>query len=100
MTIPFKALRDKWNVDPAFREAYDKISPEMEIAFAIAEARHRAELTQAQLAAKIGSSQAMVARWERGTAMPSTKSLTKVAQATGSRLRVQLEAGPKKSGVK
>ncbi|CAN7400222.1 helix-turn-helix transcriptional regulator [Phyllobacterium sp. LjRoot231] len=92
MTIPFKTLKERWNADPAFREAYDKISPEMEIAFAIAEARHRAKLTQSQLAEKIGSSQAMVARWERGTTMPSTKSLTKVAQATGSRLRVQLEA--------
>ncbi len=92
MTIPFKTLKERWNADPAFRAAYDKIGAEMEIAFAIAEARHRAKLTQAQLADKIGSSQAMVARWERGTTMPSTKSLTKVAQATGSRLRVQLEA--------
>ncbi|MDR6632703.1 HTH-type transcriptional regulator/antitoxin HipB [Phyllobacterium sp. 1468] len=93
MSIPFTTLKERWNADPAFRKAYDKISPEMEIAFAIAEARHRAKLTQAQLAYKIGSSQAMVARWERGTTMPSTKSLTKVAQATGSRLRVQLDAG-------
>ncbi|MBZ9653396.1 helix-turn-helix domain-containing protein [Phyllobacterium lublinensis] len=92
MTIPFKTLKERWNSDPAFREAYHKIGPEMEIAFAIAEARHRANLTQAQLAARIGSSQAMVARWERGTTMPSTKSLAKVAEATGSRLRVQLEA--------
>ncbi|TXR51149.1 helix-turn-helix domain-containing protein [Phyllobacterium endophyticum] len=92
MSIPFTTLKERWNADPAFRRAYDKIGPEMEIAFAIAEARHRAKLTQAQLADKIGSSQAMVARWERGTTMPSTKSLTKVAQATGSRLRVQLDA--------
>jgi HTH-type transcriptional regulator/antitoxin HipB len=92
MTISFQTLKERWSRDPAFREAYDKVSPEMEIAFAIAEARHRAKLTQAQLAEKIGSSQAMVARWERGTTMPSTKSLAKVAQATGSRLRVQLEA--------
>jgi HTH-type transcriptional regulator/antitoxin HipB len=76
--------------DPAFREAYDAIGPDMEIAFAIAEARHKAKLTQAELAARIGSSQAMVARWERGTAMPSTRSLQRVAEATGTRLRVTL----------
>lgn len=92
MTIPFKTLKDRWNADPAFREAYDKVSIEMELAFAIAEARHRAKLTQAQLADKIGSSQAMIARWENGTVMPSTKSLAKIAEATGSRLRVQLDA--------
>lgn len=90
MTIPFNQLRDKWITDPAFREAYDAIGPDMEIAFAIAEARHKAKLTQAELAARIGSSQAMVARWERGTAMPSTRSLQRVAEATGTRLRVTL----------
>lgn len=90
MTIPFTQLRDKWMADPEFRGAYDAISPEMEIAFAIAEARHRAKLTQAQLAERIGSSQAMVARWERGAAMPSTRSLQRVAEATGTRLKVTL----------
>jgi HTH-type transcriptional regulator/antitoxin HipB len=92
MTIPFNQLRDKWMADPGFREAYDSIGPEMEIAFAIAEARHKAKLTQAELAARIGSSQAMVARWEGGTAMPSTRSLQRVAEATGTRLRVTLSS--------
>lgn len=58
MTIKFDTLRDRWIRDPKFRQAYDKISPEMEIAFAIAEARHRAHLSQHQLAKKIGTSQA------------------------------------------
>lgn len=92
MTISFDALRNKWMAEPEFRKAYEAISPEMEIAFAIAEARHRARLSQAELAARIGSSQASVARWERGTVMPSTKSLQRVAQATGTRLRVELQA--------
>lgn len=92
MTIAFDALRNKWMAEPEFRKAYEDISPEMEIAFAIAEARHRAKLSQAELAARIGSSQAMVARWERGTVMPSTKSLQRVAEATGTRLRVELQA--------
>jgi HTH-type transcriptional regulator/antitoxin HipB len=76
--------------DPQFRKAYERISPEMEIAFSIAEARHRAHLTQAQLAAKIGSTQAMIARWETGTVMPSTKSLKRLAEATGTKLHVEL----------
>jgi len=76
--------------DPKFREAYDRISPEMEIAFEIAEARHRARLSQQQLAKKLGTSQSMVARWERGKSAPSTKTLRRVAKATDSRLRVEL----------
>ena len=42
MTIKFDALRERWMRDPQFRAAYDKVSPEMEIAFAIAEALLRA----------------------------------------------------------
>ena len=90
MTIPFGDLKKKWMADPEFRTAYEAISAEMEIAFAVAEARHRAHLTQAELAEKIGTSQATVARWENGAVMPSTKSLKRVAEATGTRLRVEL----------
>jgi DNA-binding XRE family transcriptional regulator len=90
MTISFETLRQRWMNDPAFRAEYDRISPEMEIAFAVAEARHKAKLTQAELAEKIGTSQATIARWERGSVMPSTKSLKRVAEATGTRLKVEL----------
>lgn len=90
MTIPFKRLRDRWMADSKFREAYGRIGPEMEIAFAIAEARHRAKLSQQQLAKRLGTSQATVARWESGAQMPSTTTLAKVAKATGTRLRVEL----------
>jgi DNA-binding transcriptional regulator YiaG len=90
MAIKFETLRDRWMRDPKFREAYDRIGPEMEIAFAIAEARHRAQLSQQQLAKKLGTSQSMVARWERGTSAPSTRTLRRVAKATASRLHVEL----------
>lgn len=90
MTVPFKQLRDRWMADAEFRKAYDRIGPEMEIAFAIAEARHRAKLSQEELAERLGTSQATVARWESGAQLPSTRTLTRVADATGSRLRVEL----------
>jgi ribosome-binding protein aMBF1 (putative translation factor) len=90
MTIPFKTLRDRWMSDPNFRKAYDRVSPEMEIAFAITEARHRAKLSQAELAKKIESSQSAVARWESGATLPTTKTLQRIAAATRSRLHVEL----------
>jgi HTH-type transcriptional regulator/antitoxin HipB len=90
MAIQFKTLRDKWMADAEFREAYDRVSPEMEIAFAIAEARHQAKLTQEQLAERLETSQAAVARWENGTSMPTTKTLKRIAEATSTRLHVEL----------
>lgn len=90
MAIPFKTVRDRWNADPEYRAAHAEVSPEMELAFAMAEARHRAKLTQAEVAHRIGTSQAVVARWETGKSAPTTTSLRRFAQATGAPLQIQL----------
>ena len=93
MTIPFETVRERWNADPNYRVVRDEIAPEMELAFAMSEARHRAKLSQAEVARRIGTSQAMVARWETGKSAPTTTSLRRFAQATGSTLQIQLEVG-------
>jgi DNA-binding transcriptional regulator YiaG len=48
--------------DAKFRSEYERIGPDMELAFTLAEARRKAKLTQAELAARMGTSQAAVAR--------------------------------------
>ena len=88
MAIPFKTVRDRWNADPVYRAARAEVSPEMELAFAMAEARHRAKLSQAEVAKRIGTSQAMVARWENAKSAPTTTSLRKFAHATGAPLHI------------
>lgn len=92
MTIPFKTVRERWNADPAYREAHGAIGPEMELGFSMAEARARAKLTQEEVAQRMQTSQGQIARWERGQVMPSTASLRRYAEAVGAHLRIQLEA--------
>lgn len=57
----------------------------------IIDARVRAGLTQAELAAWIGTSQSTIARLESGLNSPSIKTLRKLAEVTGSRLVVRLD---------
>jgi HTH-type transcriptional regulator/antitoxin HipB len=76
--------------DSEFRAAYDRVGPEMEIAFAIAEARARAGLSQAELAERLGTTQSVISRWESGRGEPSARSMRKIAEATRSRLHVAL----------
>ena len=64
-----------------------------EVARALIEARTRAGFTQAQLAARMKTTQSAVARMESGCTPPSTRTLEKVARATGSRLRIRKSAG-------
>jgi transcriptional regulator with XRE-family HTH domain len=54
------------------------------------EARLRAGLTQAELAARLGKAQTEVARWERGAALPSLERLREIIRACGLELTVAL----------
>lgn len=55
------------------------------------EARRKAGLTQRQLAARAGTSQAAVARYERARAMPDIETLHRLLEACGFELRLQVE---------
>ncbi len=72
--------------------AYDALAPEFEIATELGRARLRAGLSQAELAARMGTSQSTIARLESGQTLPSTKTLLRFARATGSRFQIRLLA--------
>lgn len=56
----------------------------------IREARRRAQLSQSELARRLGTAQSVVARWERGGASPSLETLRRVLRACGFELEVHL----------
>lgn len=87
----FKQLHEKWSRDPDYRKSYEELGPEFEMARTLIAARTRAGLTQAQLAARMETSQSVVSRLESGQAHPSTKTLERIARATGTRLRIAFE---------
>ena len=84
-------LHERWSRDPDYRKAYEELGPEFELARSLIEARVGAGLTQAQLAERMKTTQSVVARLESGRAHPSTRTLEKVAQSTGTRLRISFE---------
>ena len=86
------ALHERWSQNPEYREAYEQLGPEYEVARALIEARTRAGLTQAELAERMKTTQSAVARLESGRTPPSTRTLEKVARATGTRLRIQFDS--------
>ena len=76
--------------DPEFRAEYEPHRPRMDLAMTLAEARRRAGLTQAQLAARMKTSQAAVARIESGHSGPKWETIERYAQALGARPVVRL----------
>jgi len=87
-----RALHDRWmRTDPAYRREYVALEPEFALVEAMIAARAYARLTQAQLARRMGTTQAVVARLESGRTKPSTRTLERLAVATRMRLRISFE---------
>ena len=84
-------LHRTWMKDPAYRKEYAALDEEFSLASAMIEARGRAGLTQQQLAKRMRTTQAVIARLESGRSKPSTRTLERVAAATGMRLRISFE---------
>ncbi len=93
-------LHRRWVKDPEYRDAYESIAPEFELARAMIQARVEAGLTQQQLADRMHTTQSVIARLEGGRVQPSTQTLQRIADATGTRLKISFEpvgAAPKPS---
>ncbi|MCK5873275.1 MAG: helix-turn-helix domain-containing protein [Alcanivoracaceae bacterium] len=77
---------------PEVQVEYDRLAPEFELIESLLRARIGAGLTQAQLAKRMGTSQSVIARLEGGNSAPTLSTLRRYAAATGTRLRVSLDA--------
>lgn len=84
-------LHKKWMKDETYRDEYEALGPEFELARALIQARTQAGLTQAELARRMKTTQSVIARLEGGRVRPSTKTLERIATATGTRLRITFE---------
>lgn len=82
-------LHRKWSGAPSYRAEYDALEGEFVLARVLIEARARAGLSQAQLAARMRTSQSYIARIEGGRVQPSTAVLERLARATGTRLQIR-----------
>ena len=89
--IPAEESFAQWREQPGYTAAYDALEDEFAMASALIKARGDAAMTQQDVAAAMGTTQAVVARLESGRSMPSTRTLERFAKATRTRLRISFE---------
>lgn len=75
--------------DPEFYKEYKALEPEYEIIKQILKARSELNLTQKELAERIGIKQSNISRLESGNYNPSLDFLKKVAQGLGKELHIE-----------
>lgn len=75
--------------NPDLRAEYDALQPEYDIIQAMIEARITQNITQQELSAKTGITQADISRIENGTRNPSLNMVKKLAQGLGMQLKLE-----------
>ncbi len=72
-----------------FKKEYDALEPNFVIIQAMLDARMASGLTQKDLAEKTGIAQADISRLENGNANPSLKTLQRLAEGMGMKLKLE-----------
>jgi ribosome-binding protein aMBF1 (putative translation factor) len=83
-------LKERLLTDPKVRTEYDRLGPVYALVGAMVDARHDAGLTQEEVAARMGTTQSVIARLENAHHMPSLDLVTRYAAALGRRVRFDI----------
>ena len=74
--------------NPEFKEEWDSHEMEYQLMMMILKARKDQNMTQMELAERTGLRQSNISRIEKGQALPSIATLSKIAQGLGKRLQI------------
>ena len=99
MASTFKQFKARALARPAVKKAYRALDEEFAFLDEVLKARAAAGLTQAEVAARIGTTQSAIARLESAEPRhsPSIATLQRYAKALGYRVRIRLVKGERHS---
>ena len=83
-----KYLGEQLN-DPEFKKEWDSSEMEYQLMMMVLKARNEQNLTQSELAERTGIRQSNISRIEKGQALPSILTLSKIAHALGKELQIK-----------
>jgi DNA-binding XRE family transcriptional regulator len=86
----YETFRKKLLSDPEVLREYEAHKAEFEVAMALIKARLAAKMTQADVAKRMHTSQAQIARLESGQHFPSISSIHKYAQAVNKKINLSI----------
>lgn len=88
--ISFEEMKADMLKDEKFRIEYEKLRPRYEAIEQIISARKEQNITQAELAKRVGTQKSNISRLESGNYNPSLDFLAKIAESLGKKISVTL----------
>ena len=88
-----KSIFDKKMESPKFKAVYDEVSAQMRIGEQIAQLRHKAKMSQLELAKRVATSRTAIARYESGDYdRYNVGTLMRIARALHKRLKISFSS--------
>ena len=88
--IHFENIKAELMQDEEFQKEYERLSPRYEVISQLIEARKEQNLTQTELAKRVGTQKSNISRLESGNYNPSLDFLIKVVHCLGKNLEIQI----------
>ena len=89
--VKFSEVKELLMMDEEFKSEYEKLKPRYDVISQIVEERAKQQITQEELALRVGTQKSNISRLESGTYNPSLDFLIKVAHSLGKEMRIVFE---------
>ena len=89
-SVSFNFVKEQLMKNDEFKLEYDKLKPRYEVISEIIRLRKENNMTQQELAFKIGTKKSNISRLESGNYNPSLDFLYKVAKSLGKEIHIEL----------
>ena len=86
----FEEVHNRLMKDEEFKTEYEKLKPRYDLIAQIIDARNQLNITQAELAQRVGTQKSNISRFESGSYNPSLDFITKVARSLGKEVQILL----------
>ncbi|UAA39136.1 helix-turn-helix transcriptional regulator [Paraneptunicella aestuarii] len=83
-------LHKEWLKDDEYKQEYNKLEAEFNLAKVLIQAREKSGLSQSEIAKRMNTKQSVVARLESANGNPTIKTLSRYAEALGGHLEISI----------
>lgn len=89
--VKFSEIKDLLMKDEEFKSEYEKLKPRYDVISQIIEEHDKQNITQEELALRVGTQKSNISRLESGTYNPSLDFLIKVVHSLGKEMQIILK---------
>ncbi len=89
--VKFEDIEAKLMKDEEFKAEYEKLKPRYELITQIIDTRNKLNITQEELALRVGTQKSNISRFESGSYNPSLDFVIKIAKSLGKEVHITIK---------